>query len=169
LGRGVESSGYIACHVQENEVNNGETKFCAWRLMHAPDRLMAGAPTHRIRNCEVEEIVGVGTYDGRRLVVLAIDDPAAFADWTGESAAEVIGRRLPPGPISADELRELTAEPRVWHIRKDWVRTQAGQVLTYDAATKQATIWDHDDPEVTVRLHLSRLAGTVISRVTGRV
>jgi hypothetical protein len=96
-----------------------ETKFYAWRLMHAADRLMAGAPTYRIRSCEAEEIVRVGTYDGRRLVVLAIDVPGAFEDWTGESADEVFGRRLPPGPVPADELRRLSAEPRVWQIRED--------------------------------------------------
>jgi hypothetical protein len=168
VGRGVQNGGYITCHVQEDKVNDGETKFYAWRPMHAADRLMAGAPTYRIRNCEAEEIVRVGTYDGRRLVVLAIDDRGAFEDWTGESADEVIGRRLPPGPVPADELRRLSAEPRVWQIREDWVRTQAGQVLTYDAATKHTTIWEHDDPEVTLRLHESRLAETVISRVTGR-
>jgi hypothetical protein len=168
VGTGVLKGGRMRCYYQEFLPDTYGMQSYARRLMHAADRLTADAPTHRMVGLEPDELVSVGTYDGRRGVVLTIDNPDVLAEWSGESAESVIGLRLKPGIVSREELSLLCLEPRTYYFAPiSWFRSQAGQVAWYDPATRNARVWDHDDPEVPGLLYRAGFAEHIISRVTG--
>jgi hypothetical protein len=116
-------------------------------------------PTIAIAGFNPADLIPVARFDGRRQVLTEVTNAPVLEDWCGESAADIIGVRLPSGEANWEDA-VAAAEPPARRVgpapsganQVIWFRTQSGQVISYDQGSRRARVYDHGDPALAVRL-----------------
>jgi hypothetical protein len=172
----ARTDGAVLCHFEGGH-DGGEKWSYFLKMKHAAGRLIERYPTIAMAAFRVDDLVPVGTVDGERYVVTMITDEASLTAWAGESAEQVIGRRLPAGPSDWDVAAaicqpEKEARPIGSGFRNGyaWYKTQAGQVLRFSVgpSEREVLVFEFDDANVPSLLAATGIGTRALSFVVGK-
>jgi hypothetical protein len=169
-----DEDGLLDCHFEGAVYGQENLGRFRERVSCAAGRRLHRYPTVARSAFPGDEMLKVALWDPVRDVFLSIIDASALLAWTGETAAQVVGPRLPPGPArwaEASRLAEDGAGARPIG-RQDpngtlWFRTAAGQVARFDLPAREAEVIDHDDPRLLRMLAPLRLDAAALKIIIG--
>jgi len=153
------ADGHVVCHYEGAIHEQADMDRFYDRLCHAGGRLVYNYPTVAKAAFRLADLIPVAGFDARRQVVTEVTDEPSLADWSGESAADIIGVRLPVGEVAWNDAVPIAQPPARVVGRQPtgasgilWYRTQSGQVIAFAAASRRAHVYDHTDPALAARL-----------------
>lgn len=173
-----EGMGYAdtVCRVYfEGDIyQNGRTPYTE-KLVIAAGRLVAKYPTVALGVFDRMDFEAVGTFDGRRNVLVSVSNAEMLEAWSGEPIAAIFSNHLPTGRFS---WAEITRGPLTEEVLKSarpfgplamssWWRLKSGQVLKYTQLDQSCEIFNHDSPGLRGQLEAHKVAREVIESICG--
>jgi hypothetical protein len=149
----ADRDGMVDCHFEGAVYGQQNLGSFRERVSCAAGRRLHRYPTVARSRFPAAELAKVALWDPVRDVIIAVLDAPALLAWSGETAAQVVGRRMQAGLVQWADASLLAGDGARPIGHQDpagtlWFRTAAGQVARFDMAAREAEVLEHDDPRL---------------------